>query len=69
MIEMHPDVCRSVDGTLIEAWTSIKSVRRKDESAIHERDDEGALPKCASARCGWLSITRRSIPRDEPRAC
>lgn len=33
------------------------------ETPCMSETTKGALPKPASARCGWLSITRRSIPR------
>lgn len=50
----------SVDGTLIEAWASIKSFRRKDGSDNDTRMERGVTPSAA--------FIRRSAPTTHTRA-
>ena len=64
----------SVDGTLLEAWVSLRGVRPRDE----ERDPPagaggwlktvGAGDSCATAACPATASGRRGLSRTQPRA-
>ena len=65
----------SVDGTLIEAWASVKSLRRIDEEPSGDDGsggDEthgGERNRPRDSRAGWSNATHRSVTDGGCRLC